>query len=406
MTRRLYQAVFLLASCALATAAHASYGQMRLDGIGFFLAFALTIAYGLIVDVALFARVFRYRAALIGGLVLSLVVIVLLLGMTASPSERAGFFKGAAGGAALIVLVMTGAVFLPFIVFAPLAQYRAMRQGRRWPGWVTAGMALQVALLPGFFVLANTEEHFWKQEYAAGHAVGREARAGGLGGILELAGQQRERIWGTAWPHPWRHEPPSGYPARPSGWIAGLAKAMDDSALIAANEPLSDPDRKVMRTLIERHFAGYAIPNINTKLIWDALEPGNFSRQLAPRGLNERGVVSEEVIPLLLERLETHGEARLCPNGRMMDADRAVLNQLVLAKVRTYDEAKKRELNAELEAEKLEREKSEAPAPYRLFWKATNALGNAYGGQDVRAPDWSSYPQRVERLCRGTEQER
>ena len=90
----------------------------------------------------------------------------------------------------------------------------------------------------------------------------------------------------------------------------------------------------------------------NAKLIWDALEPGGFSRQLAPHGLNEQGVVSEEVIPLLLERLEKYGEARLCPGGRMMDADRAVLNELVLANVRKYDEAKKRELNAELEEKK------------------------------------------------------
>jgi hypothetical protein len=403
LTRCLTQAFFLLASCALAAAAHASYGQMRLEGIGFFLAFALTVAYGVIVDAALIAKIFRYRAALVGGLIVALVVIFLLLGLAASPSERAGFFKGAPGGASLVVLLMTSAVFFPFIVIAPLAQYRAMRQGRRWPGWVTVWMALQVALLPGFLVLANTEEHFWKQEYAAGHAVGREARAGGLGGILELAEEQHERIWGTGWTYPWRQEPPSGYLARHSGWIAGLAKAMDDSALIAANEPLSEPDRTVMRTLIERHFAGYAIPNINTKLIWDALEPGDFSRQLAPHGLNERGVVNEEVIPLLLERLEEYGEARLCPGGRMMDADRAVLNQLVLAKVRDYDEAKKRELEAELEAKKLEREMSEAPTPHRLIWKAAHSLGNTYGGQPVRVPDWSSYPQRVERLCRGPE---
>jgi hypothetical protein len=278
-----------------------------------------------------------------------------------------------------------------------------MRQGRRWPGWVAVWMALQVALLPGFLVLANTEGHFWKQEYAAGQAVGREARAGGLGVIRESAEQQHERIWGTGWTYPWHQEPPSGYLARRSGWIAGLAKGVDDSALIAANEPLSEPDRTVLRTLIERHFAGYAIPNINTKLIWDALEPGDFSRQLAPHGLNERGVVSEEVIPLLLERLDEYGEARLCPGGRMMDADRAVLNQLVLAKVRDYDEAKKRELKAELEAKKLEREMSEAPTPHRLIWKAAHALGNAYGGQPVRVPDWGSYPQRVERLCRGPE---
>lgn len=199
---------------------------MRLDGIGFLLAFALTVAYGVIVDAALFAKIFRFRAALVGGLIVALVVIFLLLGLAASPSERAGFFKGAPGGASLVVLLMTSAVFLPFIVIAPLAQYRAMRQGRRWPGWVTVGMALQVALLPGFRVLANTEEYFWKQEYAAGHAVGREARAGGLGGILELAEQQHERIWGTGWTYPWRQELravilpgiPDGSPAWQKPW--------------------------------------------------------------------------------------------------------------------------------------------------------------------------------------------
>lgn len=185
--------------------------------------------------------------------------------------------------------------------------------------------------------------------------------------------------------------------------MAGLAKGVDDSALIAADEPLSEPDRVALQTLSERHFSGYAIPNIHTKLVWDALEPGAFFRQLAPHGLNEQGVVGEEVIPLLLDRLEAYGGARLCPGGRMMDADRAVLDQLVLAKVRDYDEAKKRELEAELEAKKLEREMSEAPTPYRLIWEAARALGSKYGGQPVRVPDWSSYPQRVERLCRGSE---
>ena len=92
-TRCLNRAFFLLASCALAVDAQASYGQMRLEGIGFLLAFALTVAYGVMVDAALFARIFRYRAALVGGLVVGLAVIFLLLGSAASPSERAGFFK-------------------------------------------------------------------------------------------------------------------------------------------------------------------------------------------------------------------------------------------------------------------------------------------------------------------------
>ncbi|HUP90937.1 MAG TPA: hypothetical protein VM074_01720 [Solimonas sp.] len=393
----------MLASWAIAAAAHASYGQMRLDGIGFVLAFLLTIAYGVIVDVALIARIFRYRAALVTGVVIALVAILFLLGQVASPSERAGFFAGVPGGAPLVVFSVTSAVFLPFIVIAPAAQYLALRQGVRSPRWIAAWMGLQLALLPGFLVLAVTEERFWKQDYAAGQTVGRAARAGGLGAILERAEQQPERIWGTGWTYRWHREPASGAVARRSGWIGGLARGVDASAPIAANEPLSVSDRTVLQALVERHFTGNAIPNIQTKLIWDALEPGDFARQLAPHGLNEQGVVSEELIPLLLDRLEEYGEVRLCPGGLMMDADRAVLSQLVLAKVGAYDEARERELKAGIEAEKLEREMSEAPAPYRLIWAAANALENAFGGQAVGVPDWSSYPQRVERLCRGPE---
>lgn len=400
---RLKQAFFFVAACALAVSAHADYGQMRLEGAAFLLAFLMSVAYGVIVDVALIVRIFRHRAVLVAGLIVALVVIVLLLGLAASPSERAGFFKGAPGGAALIVLLMTCAVFLPFIVIAPIAQYRAVRDGRRSPGWMTAWMVLQVALAPAFFVLASTDDNFWERDFAAGLSMGRESRAGGFGVILERAEQQRERIWGTGWTYPWKQQTPGGYLSRRSGWMAGLAKGVDESAPIKANEPLGEPDRRVLRTLIERHFAGYAIPNVNTKLIWDALEPGRFSRQLAPHGLNEQGVVSDEAIPLLLVRFEKNGGERLCPGGRMMDADRAVLKVLVLARVRFYDEAKKRELGAELEAKQHEAEMADAPAPYRFMWKAAHALGNAYGGRPVEAADWSSYPQRVERLCRGPE---
>jgi hypothetical protein len=356
------QAFFLLASCALAASAHASYGQMRLDGIELFLAFALTVAYGLIVDLALFVRIFQYRAVLVVGSIVALTVNFLLLCQAAPPGEQAGFFKVYPGGWEQVLLVVTSAVFLPFIVIAPFAQYLAMRHGRRWPGWITAWMALQLALLPGFLVLAGTEEHFWKQEYAAGQAVGREARAGGLGGMLERAEQRHERIWGTGWTYPWRQKPPSGFLYRRSAWIHGLGKGVDDSAPIAANEPLSESDRTALRTLREQYFQGYAVRNIRAKLIWDALAPGGFPRQLAPRGISESGVVGEEVIPALLERLEKYGELRLCPGDRMMDVDRAVLNAVILKHGRVW--------NVE---------------------KRTHEMH----------PDWDSYQARVERLCRG-----
>lgn len=362
LTGRLNQAFVLLAACTLAATAHASYGQFRLDGIELFLAFALLVAYGLIVDLALFTRLFQYRAALVVGFVIALGVNFLLLVQAAPPSERAGLFNVYPGGREQVLLLVTSAVFLPFILIAPFAQYLAMRQGRRWPGWITAWLALQLALLPAFLVLAGTEEYFWKQEYAAGRAVGLEARSGGLGGILELAEQRRERIWGTNWAYPWRQKPSSSFTYRRSAWIQGLAKGVDDSAPIAASEPLSDSDRVALRTLIEGNFSVYASPNAKAKLIWDALEPGGFARQLVPIGINERGVVSEEVVPALLERLEKHGDPRLCPGGRMVDADRAVLIAVILKHGRVWNTEKR---------------------------------------ADEMHPDWDGYRRRVERLCRG-----
>jgi hypothetical protein len=362
LTGRLHQAYFLLASCALAATAHASYGQMRLEGIELFLAFALAVAYGLIVDLALFIRLFQYRAALVVGIIVALGVNFLLLGQAAPPTERAGLFNVYPGGREQVLLVVTSAVFLPFILIAPFAQYLAMRHGRRWPGWITAWLTLQLALLPAFLVLAGTEEYFWKQEYAAGRAVGLEVRAGGLGRILELAEQRHERIWGTGWAYPWRQKPSSSFTYRRSAWIHGLAKGVDDSAPIAANEPLSELDRSVLRTLMERYFQGYTVPNIRAKLIWDALEPGGFPRQLVPIGISEPGVVSEEVIPALLERLEKYGEPRLCPGGRMVDADRAVLNAVIQKHGRVWNVEKR---------------------------------------VDEMHPDWDGYRRRVERLCRG-----
>jgi len=400
---RLTQTFIILAACALAVSAHADYGQMRLDGISLLFSFSISIAYGLFVDVALLARLFCYRVVLVVGLIIALLVIVLFLGQVASPIERAGMFGDALGGESMVMMLVTSMVFLPFIVIAPIGQYRAMRHEQRLPGWITAWMVLQVALLPGFYLLARMEDKFQGQEYAAGLAAGREASAGGFGAILERADQQHDHIWGTRWTTPWQQEPPSGHRTRRSRWFAGLAKGVDESAPIAANEPLSEPDRTALRTLIERYFFKYAILNIDTKLIWDALEPGEFSRQLAPYGLHEQRVVSAELIPPLLVRLEKDGGVRLCPGGRMMDADRAILRELVMAKVRDYEEAKKRDLEYAEEMKKIAAEMEAAPALYRLPWKAAGALKNRYGGRDVMVPDWSDYPQRVEQLCRGPE---
>lgn len=334
---------------------------MRLDGLGFLLAFALMVAYGVIVDVALFARLFKHRAGVVVGVIVALVVISLMLVLMAPPREQAGFFKGSAGGAPLVMLVLTGAIFLPFIVIAPIAQYRAMREGRRWPGWIGAWMILQVALVPGFLALEGADRYFWQRDYAVGHALGSRVTSGKLGEILQLADQRHERIWGMPWTYPWPQSTPPGAVPRASGWVAGLARSLDESELIASDEPLSDPDRFALMSLLERHLVAYAKPRINSKLLWDRLEPGNFSGQLAPAGVEDVGAVGEEVIVTLLDRLEKDTQARMCPGGQMMDADRALLHALVLKHGRRWN-ADKRD--------------------YEM------------------RPEWVDYPQRVERLCR------
>jgi len=361
LTGRLNQSLFFLLAYALTAVAHASYGQMRLDGVGLILAVLLAVAYGVIVDVALIARIFRYRAAVVGGVILGLVVICLLLSQVASPSERTGFFKGSPGGAPLVVLVVTSAVFLPFVVIAPIAQHLAMRQGRRWPRWVTAWMIVQVALVPGFLALAGAEAYFWQRDYVAGQAEGKNVRAGRLDEILARADQRHERVWGTPWTYPWPQKTPAGSSPRSSGWVAGLTKSLDTSALIAANEPLAASDRTALAMLIDRHIAAYAKPHINAKLLWDKLEPGRFSKHLAPRGVDQAGAVGEEEIPVLLERLEQDSGTRMCPGGRMMDADRAVLTALILKRGRVWNVNKR---------------------DYEM------------------RPDWVDYAPRVERLCR------
>ena len=382
---------FFLLALMLAASAQASYGQMRLDGIGLALAFILIVGHGLLVDGALFVRLFRYRTALVAGFLVAAVLAFFWVSQVASSSERLGFFKG---GSELVVFAVASAVFLPFIFIAPFAQYRAMREGRRWPDWIVAWMAVQFALLPGFFALGVMDERFAQREREAGQAEGSRVAAGGLAAILELAGKRHERIWGTGWTYPWTLDATP----RASAWNAGLATGVDGSALVAANEPLGEADRAALQSLMDKPWASYAVPQIRAKLLWDALEPGDFSRQLAPHGVTGGYTVSEEVFPVLLERLEKHGAARLCPGGRMMDADRAVLNELVLAKISLYGEAKQRDAAAALEEQKVEREMSEAPFPYGLIWKASNALGSAYGGSS-EIPDWDGYRQRVERLC-------
>ena len=57
---------------------------------------------------------------------------------------------------------------MPFILIASFAQYLAMRHGRRWLGWITAWMALQLALLPGFNIARRLAGYARRQSFTCG----------------------------------------------------------------------------------------------------------------------------------------------------------------------------------------------------------------------------------------------
>ncbi len=325
----LSRALFILAASALAATAHASYGQMRLEGVALLLVFLATLAWVVLVNLALLARIFRHRWAVAGACVVALALILLLLGLAASPDEREAFSKGMSGGLGIILLAVTVVVLLPFAFVAPIAQNLSLLEGRRWPWWIGTWMKTQLALLPAFVALGFTEHHFWQQEFEAAQVEGRQVAAGELGALLEHAEQRRERIWGTAWSYPWRQKAAAESYGPASGWILGIALGLDASALIATDGPLAAPDRAALDTLVQRHFVGFAVPRVRVKLVWDSLEPGHFAGKLDPRA------VSEEGVPVLLERL-AKGGSRLCPGGRMQDADRAALNELLSGMAQTF----------------------------------------------------------------------
>jgi hypothetical protein len=322
--RRPTRLVLLTAAWTLAGVAHASYGQMRLEGVSLFLVFLAVVLCGLLVDALLWGKLFRHAAVAAIGTVAGVALAALLGILLAAPVERAGLFKGLSDSWGPVVFVVTAAIFLPFIVAAPVAQYASMRRAQPWPRWLAALMAMQLGLLPGFIVLAGTNEYFWQRDFAAARLEGSQVAAGGLGDLLERVQRQPVRIWGTGWHYPWPHDGTAR-----SSWKLGLALGLDAAAPIAASEPLGESDRAALLALMDRHFAGFAVPHIRSKLVWDALEPGGFAEQLMPRGLDDPGTAREEVLPALLERLERDG-ARLCPGGRMADADRAVLDALIV----------------------------------------------------------------------------
>lgn len=313
--------MFLPLACALAGAADASYGQMRLDGIGLMLAFTLLVGWGLLLDVIILApaQVLRRRGAAIACTVISGLVVLVFLAMLASPSERAGFFKGPPGGSALLTSLATCAVFLPFILFGPWTQHRALLEGAARPRWVRIWMWAQPALLVAAIALPFVDGYFYQREYEAGRAEGAAVQAGGVGPLLERAQQRGDRIWATPFVLPGPAHPPADPYAPRQAWIVGVASGLDETAFVRGDDPFSADDRAALDTLAEHHFGTYSAPGVRAHLMWDQLAPGNFKAVLVRERSNEQAIEN------LLDRLDRGGAARFCPDGQMLEPDRAAL---------------------------------------------------------------------------------
>ena len=79
---------------------------------------------------------------------------------------------------------------------------------------------------------------------------------------------------------------------------------------------LLERDRAAARPRVAvSHYYGF----IETKLLWDTLEPGNVDRRI-PRG-------SRLQVEYMLEFIDRHGPQRLCSVDDLVAADRAALDR-------------------------------------------------------------------------------
>ena len=169
------QSCLLLGSWMLAASAHASFGGFGpWAGASLLLVFALTLAYGFIIDLVVLAKLFRHWLSVTVASFTTLVVVLPLVILAALPAERTAFFRVFFSGSGPFIFTLTSAVLIPYLFVAPIAQYRALRHGRPSPVWILRWMALQPALLAAFILLPVSNHYYWRADYAAGRDAGVE----------------------------------------------------------------------------------------------------------------------------------------------------------------------------------------------------------------------------------------
>jgi hypothetical protein len=292
------------AQCA--TEAAASYAQMTLPGLWADILFVVIAAYALVVDVVLLCKGFRSRVSVI---ISTLITLALVLGLVSAREEVAATFNTLPEHWEVKLLEVSIVVVPLILLAAPVAQHLELRRQRPRRA-VHAAIAVQAVLVGIGWTLAYLDQHPLPSTIAERQELrnlGEHVEPGGVAALRDTF--EKRHSWGT-------------------DESRELLKGVESSALIHGAAPLPPEDRKALTALLERdraaarprrvvfHHYGY----IETKLLWDTLEPGNVQRMM-PRGK------SFYYVDQLLEFIDRHGPQRLCSVDDLAETDRAALTR-------------------------------------------------------------------------------
>lgn len=293
-----------------ATQAAASYAQVTLPGLGAGLLLAAFAAYALLAGVVLLCRGFRSKVSVA---VNTAVVLGFVVGLVLDRRSVAFVFDQL-DQPWQVAWLGVAVVALPLVqLAAPVWQYLARGTGAstRWPA--ALALAVPAALIMVAAALDYRDSHpseSTQARWREWRERGARVESGGMAALLDALA--RERAWGTI-------------------DSLQLLKGVEGSALVRGAAPLSAQDRIALTTLVlrdreatpPRRASVHDYPCIETKLLWDTLEPGGVDRRL-PRGVQARS-------ECLVQFIGRHGPSRLCSAGALAAADRAALERAMTA---------------------------------------------------------------------------
>lgn len=271
--RRARDLAVALPALAWAPAAWASYGQMRLDGITFFLAVLLLYLWGAPLALGLALGWGRRMVVVIAATAVTVALASLLIAVFGD--GRAAMQPRPLGmGGMFVVLLLLAAV--PVMLVAPFLQLAWHARGRS----SHLPMAMVVGAL--FLVPLGSIAHFLLQEVLETRALAR-ARALTPGQVLPHVIASRDRAAGS-WlrPYLWSEE------AELKWIIIGLGR-LD---FIESPAPISDEDTQALALLVKlcagTRNASYTW-TLEGKLVWDRLMRAAAGDRLAvAKGLTKQ----------------------------------------------------------------------------------------------------------------------